>query len=963
MRNDVSIEVVSIEGVERRMMRLKLIVFAWILASLPMTVCGKVDFVEDVKPILESRCLRCHNPNNDQGDLSLAGPTNLFGTDRSLVVPGEPLQSELFLTVIPDEVGARPRMPKEGSLLSDAQVRILRQWILEGASWPPGLVLREASRADASWWAYQPIKRANANTQFTTIDHFIRAQLEATGIVANRLADRRTLIRRATYDLTGLPPTVEEVEAFVKDRDSHAFEKLVDRLLGSPRYGERWGRHWLDVIRFGESRGYEQNHLINEAWPFRDYVIESINEDKAFDQLIREHLAGDVFGKGDLHVTIGSAFLVAGPADSVGNQDPIQKAQTRANTLDEVIRATGETFLGLTIGCSRCHDHKFDPITQRDYYQFYATFAGIEHGTVPWATPEQLRTHAALLEPLHERRKALQTQQTSMDDAVVARARKRLSEYERQWLRPAVQRTGTEERFDPVVARYVRLICDMQDENPLVRTFNLDEFEVWSTGENSYNVALAVHGATARGAARTIEDFPHAYGPQLTIDGKFGERFLSAAESLTIELAKPVEINRVFFSSARGEEFYSRGEFRTVADYRIQVSLDGHEWTEVAAGSDRKPANEAHQRMRLYWAELSREEQKERDRILAELDEVDEAIGRLPPLPQVWLGSRDHADGVGPFHVFVSGNPQQKGDVVLAASLSTLGHVVPKYELSPDADEAQRRLALAEWITHPDNPLTARVLANRIWHYHFGTGIVDTPSDFGYMGGRPTHPELLDFLAARLQEGGWKLKDMHRLIMLSDTYQQASTWRAEAAEQDGEGRLLWRFPPRRLSAEEIRDTMLVVAGQLETKMGGPGFRLYRYLRDNVSTYLPLDRHDRETYRRAVYHQNARASVVDLMTEYDQPDCTFSTPRRVQTTSPLQALTMLNHSFTLDMANAFAVRIGAADVDQQARRAFQLAYQRDPRGEELTRLRTAIRTSGLRAVCRAILNSSELIFLD
>ena len=201
MRNDVSIEVVSIEGVERRMMRLKLIVFAWILASLPMPVCGKVDFVEDVKPILESRCLRCHNPNNEQGDLSLAGTTNLFGTDRSLVVPRDPLQSELFLTVIPDEVGARPRMPKEGSLLSDAQVRILRQWIVEGASWPPGLVLREASKADTSWWAYQPIKRANANTQFTTIDHFIRAQLEATGIVANRLADRRTLIRRATYDL------------------------------------------------------------------------------------------------------------------------------------------------------------------------------------------------------------------------------------------------------------------------------------------------------------------------------------------------------------------------------------------------------------------------------------------------------------------------------------------------------------------------------------------------------------------------------------------------------------------------------------------------------------------------------------------------------------------------------------------------------------------------------------------
>jgi hypothetical protein len=358
----------------------------------------------------------------------------------------------------------------------------------------------------------------------------------------------------------------------------------------------------------------------------------------------------------------------------------------------------------------------------------------------------------------------------------------------------------------------------------------------------------------------------------------------------------------------------------------------------------------------------------ERDQLAAlgrELASVNRKLAAVPPLPTVWVGNRVAADAQGPFHVFLGGNPQRQGDEVVPASLSALSEVAPAYRLKPDAAESERRLALAEWIVHPGNPLTPRVLANRLWHYHFGTGIVDTPSDFGYMGGKPTHPQLLDWLASQVHRCGWRLKPLHKLIMMSQTYRQSSDYRAQPARLDGDARLLWRYPPRRLSAEEIRDTMLIVAGKLDTRMGGPGFRLYQFMQDNVCTYVPLDKHGPETYRRAVYHQNARASVVDLMTEFDQPDCAFSTPRRARTTTPLQALTTLNHSFTLDMANALAERLereGRRDPSEQVSRAFQLCFSRQPTKEELASCRGLIAGQGLPALCRVLLNTSELIYV-
>lgn len=934
------------------------------------------DFAKEVAPVLEAKCLSCHNPNLLKGDFSMATREDILAGGEDYLIPGDADESMLYWITQPFQPGEPPEMPQEGDPLTRKESELLARWIDSGAVWPAGSVLKEASKADKSWWAYQPIGEPGRDS----IDAYVEAKLSEHGLALNPEADRRSLIRRATYDLTGLPPGPEEVSAFANDPDPLAYEKLIDRLLASPHYGERWGRHWLDVVRFGESVGFEQNWIIDDLWPFRDYVIRSINADKPFDGFIREHIAGDVLGRNKPEVTIGSAFLVAGPHDSVRNQDENQNAQIRANTIDEMINATGGAFLGMTLSCARCHDHKFDPISQQDYYQLYATFAGVRHGAVPWATEEAKRQRAAILEPLNRKKAALERKLEELNHKVLGRSMERLAEYAAQWVRPPTNRTGTEDTFPAVTAKMVRLVCESQDLNLGSKVgWRIDEFEVWTAGNNPRNVALAGNGAVASGKARAIEDFPGAYGTRHVNDGKHDHRFIAAGDTLTLTLAEPTEIDRVNFSSAHAEQAPDLFKFAFVAEYRIETSLDGITWKEVAHGRDRRPVERkpfnparpdppnapTHLQYRLMELGMTGEEAATKRKLQKDLRSINEQIKSVPDLPVAWMGLRSEEDAAGPFFVFLGGSPQRGGPEVAPASLSTLSEVVPGYRLPANSDEAQRRAHLAEWITHPANPLTPRVLANRLWHYHFGVGIVDTPNDFGYMGGRPTHPELLDFLAHGLVKNHWRLKAVHKMIMTSRVYRQSTDWKRDAAALDGDNRLLWRFPPRRLSAEEIRDTILAIAGKLDPAMGGPGFRLYHYMRDNVSTYRPLDTHGPETYRRAVYHQNARASIVDLMTDFDQADCTLSTPRRVNTTTPLQALTLLNHSFTIDMAKALAQRAEGAGSNASDRigRIFELAYQRRPDEVELEKCKTVVQNHGLPALCRAIINSNELLYLN
>lgn len=932
---------------------------------------------EQLRPVLEARCLACHNPNNPQGDVSLATAAQVLDPDSGWVVPGDPAASLLHQVSVAGPGEQHPYMPKEGDPLTADEAGWLAAWITAGAPWPEGVVLRETSKADRSWWAFQPLDPGDAPAtddapeawRTHPVDAHVWSALNEAGLEPNPQADRPTLVRRAHYVLHGLPPTPDEVAAFVDDPagDDEAWSALIDRLLDSPRYGERWGRHWLDVVRFGESRGFERNQIITNLWPFRDYVIRSLNEDKPFDQLIREHLAGDVIGRGDPAVEIGSAFLVAGPYDDVGNQDAVAARQIRADTLDEIIRTTGEAFLGLSIGCARCHDHKFDPVLIDDYYALYATFSAVEHGERVLATEAEIKADREARAPLEQRRGEIDGGIAAIEEAINQRIADQQEELAAGWTREPVDRRGVEESFEPMQAAHVRLVSEAIDTNPAAASgFRIDEFEVWTGGDEPRNVALASEGASASGESRQVEDYPDAYGPQLAIDGQFGARFHATGTTLTIHLAEPVEIARVKLSSARDEAEPGQGHLVFVADYRIEISSDGESWREVAHGRDRQPVNDAHRQHRLRRAVITDDEEQKLAALRHERGEVERGLAGLPSLPVVWVGNRNAGHAAGPFHVFLGGSPEQHGDPVAPASLSTLELTTPGYRLADDAPEHERRLALADWLVHPDNPLTPRVLANRVWQHHFGTGIVETPNDFGYMGGRPSHPQLLDLLARELVDNGWRIKDLHRWLMTSRAWRQSSGWREPAARVDAGSRLLWRFPPRRLAAEEIRDTMLAVSGQLPADdPGGPGFRLYQYHQDNVATYIPLDRHGPETWRRSVYHHNARASTIDLLTEFDQPDCAFSAARRDATTTPMQALVMLNHAFTFDMASALAGRLESAGDDDRARMglALQLAWQRPPADDEIGRALEFVAAHGWQAFARALLNTSEMIFID
>ncbi|HMV47682.1 MAG TPA: DUF1553 domain-containing protein, partial [Blastocatellia bacterium] len=837
------------------------------------------------------------------------------------------------------------------------------------------LVASEAKRSDkASWWSLQPLANVTppvppgipADWAASPIDRFIYAKLAERGLKPNPPADRRALIRRVTYDLTGLPPSPEEVEAFVNDSNPKAYENLVDRLLAGPRYGEQWGRHWLDVVRFGESNGFERNVLINNVWPYRDYVIRSFNEDKPFNRFIVEQLAGDVVGRGNPDVEVGTAFLVCGPYDDVGNQDAAQAKLIRANTLDDLVAATSNAFLGLTVNCARCHNHKFDPIPTEDYYRLRAAFEGVTHGERVLATEEQRKAFAEKAGPLETRRAELTSEKTALEKSIAARALQRASEHGAYPL-PAVTRHFNEHRFAPINARYLKFkILGTSDRPQSGRNARIDEFEAWTATQN---VALAAYGTKAEGtsSARAEDAGAGTYGVELVNDGKFGERwFVGNPPELTLTFPRAETIERIIFSQDRtaSPDNPGAGLGPFVSEYQVLISNDGKQWQVIADSRDRKPFNEAHTIARFSPEVTSEDEKLRLQKLNAELTQVNQQLSAIPPLLLVWAGKFEQPKEI--TYVHKGGDPQRRGADVVPASLAVLDQVTKPYALKADAPDGERRLSLANWIAGDENPLTARVAANRVWHYHFGTGLVDTPSDFGYLGGRPSHPELLDWLARRLQQHGWRLKPLHREILLSQTYRQSSVSREDAARVDAGARLLWRFPARRLSAEEIRDSILTVAGKLDLKMGGPGFRLYRYLQDNVATYWPLDQHGTETYRRAVYHQNARASLIDGLTDFDLPDNAGAAPSRISTTSPLQALTLLNHRFTLDMADALAARAqreAPNDQAAQVRRAFALAFQQTPTPEEEQAALKLIASHGWRAFCRALLNANELIYLN
>lgn len=903
------------------------------ITSLFLVVGGSlsadtISFVRDVRPILETKCYDCHGADKQKSGLRLDMKSGAFeGGEfhQPTIVPGKADESNLirFVRGNDEEI----QMPPKGKGLTKGEIATLIAWVDQGADWPEEVdLVKPIDRTDH--WSFKPLAPFDGARN---IDFFVKERLIGMGLVMSPPADRLTWLRRVHFDLTGLPPSPEQVAAFLIDTDSGAHERVVDQLLSSPRYGERWALHWLDVVRYADTHGFEVNTPRPNAWPYRDYVIEAFNNDTAFDQFIREQLAGDQFGKDP-----ATGFLVTAARLLPGQigKDAASMRLARQDELGEIVINTSEAFLGLSVGCARCHNHKFDAISAKDYYSMQAFFAGVSYGDRAIQSTES--------EALHKQAEELKSRVREIDRAVAGFVPLAKSGAER----PPVNALLNVERFTPVKARKVRFTIKKTNQYEPC----LDELEVFDLDGN--NIALASPGVVRSASGSKVESNRHEL--EFINDGEFGnERSWMCSETsgwVMLEFASEQTIERIAWARDRNGKYSDR----LAVEYVIEVTSDSNDWQVVADSTDRRSGDP---KAKADITTLDSEQQGQAKSLLEEKKGIESRLAELARSQTVFGGVFGKPESI---FLLNRGDAEQPKEEVAPAVLSSLGDVT----LKKDASDAERRLALANWIATPGNPLTARVAVNRIWQGHFGIGLVETANDFGRAGALPSHPKLLDWLAAEFMRSGWSVKHLHRLMVLSVTYRQSGKITSVGQSKDADVRLLWRFPSRRLEAESIRDTMLRVSGRLDLKTGGPGFDLFTS-RGGLSGFPPITKFKGDGLRRMIYAHKIRMEPDSVFGAFDCPDAGQSVSRRRQSTTPIQALNLFNSQFTLDESEAFAQRVqdkvGQA-AGAQVRCAYELAYGRAPEADELVDAESVVRQNGLPTLCRAIFNSSEFLFI-
>lgn len=857
----------------------------------------------DVLPILQ-RCFQCHGPSLKMSKLDLSSRDGMLkgGEKGPALVPGSAEASPLYRRVAGFEQPAMPMPPVPA--LNSAEIALVKSWIDQGAAWdsvsaspissgaavstpavrtPYGVYTeRQITNTDRQWWAFQKPARRNppavsdSRWNRNPIDAFIRASMNDKGLEAAPEADRGTLIRRAYLDLVGLLPPPAEVDAFVKDPAPNAYERVIDRLLASPHYGERWGRFWLDVVRYADSSGFEYDLNIDNAWRYRDYVIKAFNEDKPYDRFVIEQIAGDELDMPDYDSLIATTYYRVGPRVRFREKN---YPSYRYDYMDDLIRTTYQGFMGLSVNCARCHDHKFDPITRMDYYRSVADFWGYVEYDHPLAPIEQVAEYQRIEDRLAEQIKPLLQE--------VARIEKPYREKQRE-----------------------------QQVQDALKKFPPDIQEAIKTPE----------------AKRTP-----------------GQKLLVAQVLIGADDVNPDDVKVDVHASAKAKARAKADQVFGVTEYRQRA------------------------------LKLSDADEAKRAALEAKIQQLEDKLP--PPLP-VADGVRDgdyrlSPDGLGDSHIPGTGRPtydvtccflptpgrkfevpplyfaatgedikaDEKGSPVEPGFLTVLSSGSPVLRPHPpnrsDYVSTGRRRALAEAIASKDNPLTARVMINRIWGWHFGRGIVATPGNFGKMGMLPSHPELLDWLATELVRRGWSIKQMQKLIMTSETYKMASAfYRAPDLEKDPTDIYLWRFPVRRLEAEVIRDVTLSAAGTLNLEAGGPPF--FPAIPVSVRADQPrgsweLTKEEPSTWRRGVYAYVKRGLKYPMYEVFDEPDLNVTCERRSVSTVPTQALTMLNNEFLLIQAQHLAERVekeSGSDPREQVRAMYRIALSREPTAREL-----------------------------
>lgn len=940
-----------------KLMFLSICLLSIMVPAYSQAAPGDVDFTTSIRPILQKHCASCHSGEDAKHgyrvDIRAVG---LRGGDSGepAIVPGKPEASHVY-RLISDGVNGLT-MPYKKSPLPESEVALIKAWIEQGAKWPDDGI--EAPKVEPLW-SLQPVNKPQVPSQAiqypgNAIDAFIARKLREAGLQQSAPADRSTQIRRAFFKLHGLPPTPAQFKQYGEDQREDWYERMIDDLLASPRYGERWGRHWLDLARFAETNGFETNTPRGSAWHYRDYVIDSFNKDTPYNEFVIEQIAGDAVG-----APRGTGFLVAGPWDEVKSPDVLLTRTQRSNELADMINATSTTFLGLTVACARCHNHKFDPILQKDFYAMEAVFAGVNHGnsniSMSSDPEEQKKELAYLQEQLSEyARQYLERQIEAVPYAQVAEEGK---EFDKN--RPPVHVAQNVDRFKPIKARYIRFTIDGTNGGPPC----IDELEIYSPNEDGKgytNVALASSGAKAS-ASSALAGYPIHRIEHLN-DGKHGNDYswipidISGSWAM-IELPEITTVTAVMWGRDRQEGYTDR----LATAYRIEVAIEPGKWKTVADGRDRT-AYPGHQPFDLVGSlgnDLPAEERERLMAVSAEVQSIRLKIAQSMAGTQAYVGSFSQP---GPTHRLYRGDVMAPREPVVADIPETFGSL----ELEPDTPEQQRRLALARWIGSEDNPLTARVMVNRIWQYHFGEGLVNTPSDFGRNGVKPTHPELLDYLASEFIANGWSIKHMQKLVMTSHAYRQSARPNVKAMQVDAGSRLLWRFPPHRHEAEVIRDSMLRITDKLRLEMGGPGYSVFKDNSNYVRNYQPKETFGPAEWRRMVYMFNVRMEQDATFGAFDCPDGGQVAPDRPRSTTALQALNLLNSPFILQQADIFADRLkkeAGDDPAAQVKRAFVIAFNREPGSEELSSSVAFIQMQGLPSFCRAIFNVNEFLFVQ
>ena len=983
---------------------------------------GVVDFQQQIVPILQKHCVRCHSPDNEQGSLSLTTFDDLQSNDY--VIAGSPSTSHL-LELVESQDGKKPEMPKQGAPLSRADVQLLRNWITQGALWPTDVSIPHPANSNSSWWAYQPLRTdqlsdhraalshaeqhpTDPQAAAQVIDSYIREALDKRSLSSSPQADRRTLIRRLSFDLHGLPPTPEAVESFANDSNPDAYRHLIDRMLNSPRYGERFARHWLDLAHYADTHGFERDKRRDNAWRYRDYVIDSFNEDKPYDRFIQEQIAGDVLWSTNEQATIATGFLAAGPWDFVGQvetKSPVLRRYARSLDLDDMATQVMTATMAMTVNCARCHDHKLDPIAQREYYQLRAVFGKVKR--------EDRVINDTTLQEYQKIHEALIAQLNKIDHALGRLEGKGLN------LADVVgggNGFGTGNYRDGIDARNAKVQTRDFGKlgNVVTNKFSPSAFEFIDgvfipDGQNGAAVIpVSSTGITITGIPTTsgnawdmIRNGPVASQHSNELDGidftKKGHAFLGlhANSGITFDLAAirlasghdqlrfDAELGYfgaddgsyadawIFLDGENVFEFKRlkrsdglqklKVEIPAKTRFLTLVSTDGGNgfgMDQIGFGDPQLKSPQVTELTKVDFDRLTklRDDRKQVQARLQTLGSPPRFYGLVADnkLPAVQLLERGDPESP-------SGKPLDPG------AFSALTMLNPNLGTT-ESPEGDRRAALAKWITSTNNPLTPRVIANRLWQWHFGRGIVDTPSDFGSGGGTPSHPELLDWLATQLAHHQWSLKAMHRMILLSNTYQQQSNHQPNhpAMNVDADNRLLWKQTSRRIEAEAIRDSVLFVSGKLNNQLGGPGFEDFNYQDAYAPIYTYITADKPELWRRSIYRYIVRTTPDRFLTTLDCPDPANLTAQRQTTTTPLQSLALYNNEFILKQAGYFADRLkqeSGPHKEAQVHRAFKLAFGRSPTDEETRLAMDLVNRQGVFSLCRALLNSNEFVYVD